>query len=55
MWECARALDGRLKEHLRVPSPIYDHGNTTKHHIGMDHFSIMSGKAHNITRAVTKT
>ena len=29
--ESARTFEERLKEHLKAPSPIYEHDNTTGH------------------------
>ena len=42
----------RLKEHLRVPSPISDHTNTTGHHTKLDNFSIVGRELHTIARAI---
>ena len=34
--ESARTSGKRLKEHLRVPSPIYDHAHTSGHYITLE-------------------
>ena len=48
----ARTFGERLRAHLRAPSPIYDHANTTGHHISVNNFSIVYWKAHSITRII---
>ena len=30
-----------FKEHLKAPSPIYDHQNITGHNVTLDNFSIL--------------
>ena len=50
--ESTRTFGERLKEHLRAHSPIYDHTNTTGHHIRVDNFSVVDRDAHNITRTI---
>ena len=42
----------RFKENLRDPSPIYDHGNISGHHISTDNLSIMGKEVHNITKTI---
>ena len=42
----------RLKEHLRAPSSIYDHANTSGHHTKWDNFSIVGREAHTLTRTI---
>ena len=37
----ARTSGERHKEHLRAPSPIYDHVNTTGHHTSMHNLSFL--------------
>ena len=41
--ESAKTFRERLKEHLRDPSPIYDHANTIGHHTRVDH---QGGQSH---------
>ena len=50
--ESARTFGKRLNEHLRSPSPINDHANTTGHHTTVDNFSIMGRESHNIARTI---
>ena len=40
----------RLKEHLRPPSPIYGHANTSGHHTKLDNFSIVGRESYTIAR-----
>ena len=37
--ETGRSFDERFKEHLRAPSPIFNHFKTTGHNITLDNFS----------------
>ena len=39
--ETARTFGERYKEHLKAPSPIYDHSNITGHNITLNNFSIV--------------
>ena len=45
-------LGEKYKEHIRTPSPIYDHVSTTSHPTRVDNFSIMGRESHNITRTI---
>ena len=47
--ESSRTFGGRFKEHLKAPSPIYDHFNTTGHNISIDNFNIVGGKTRTST------
>ena len=47
-----RASGDRLKEHLRAPSPIYQHSQATGHPINVDCFSIVGREAHGVTKTV---
>ena len=40
------------REHLKAPSPIYDHSNTTGHTTVLDNFSIVGREYHNLTRLI---
>ena len=42
--ESSRTFGERFKEHLKVPSPIYDHFNTTGHNITTENFNIVRRK-----------
>ena len=37
----------RFKEHLKVPSPIYEHCNITVHHTSVENFSIVGMESQN--------
>ena len=52
IWESARTFGERLKEHLRAPSPIYDHANTSGQHTKLDIFAIVGRESHTITRTI---
>ena len=39
--ESARNFEERFKEHLKAPSPIHDHINTSGHSVTIDNFSIL--------------
>ena len=45
-----RTFGERLKEHLRVPFPIYQHSQAMGHHISVDCFTIIDREAHGTTR-----
>ena len=40
----------RFKEHLKVPSPIYDPQNITGHNVTLDNFSIVGREDQNLCR-----
>ena len=48
--ESSRTFGERFKEHLKVPSPIYDHFNTTGHTTTLDNFSIVRREDQNLIR-----
>ena len=54
--ESGRTLGDRVKEHLRVPSPIHQHSNTTGHPVSPDCFTIVlrepQGNTRNIKEAM---
>ena len=39
--ELSRTFGERFKEHLKAPSPIFDHYNTTGHQVSIENFSIV--------------
>ena len=45
-------LSERFKEHLRSPSPIYDHYKTTGHEVSLDNFSIVGRDDQSMTRTI---
>ena len=48
----SRTFGFRCKEHLRVPSPIYDHVNTIGHSIQLNSFCIVDRESQYITRII---
>ena len=50
--ESARTFSERFKEHLKPPSPIYDHSNISGHAVTIDNFSIVGREDQNIKRAI---
>ena len=52
--ESARPFGERFREHLKAPSPIYDHCTTTGHTTAMDNFSIVGREDHNLMRLKKK-
>ena len=50
--ESSRTFGERYKEHLKAPSPIYDHHTTTGHETSLENFSIVGREDQNLTRAV---
>ena len=50
--ESGRTLAERLRECMRVPSPIHDHHNTTGHYLSLENFSIVGKEDQSITRSI---
>ena len=48
--ESSRTFGERFKEHLKAPSPIYDHFNTTGHHVTIENFNIVGREDQNLNR-----
>ena len=48
--ESARTFAERFKEHLKAPSPVYDHYNTSGHNVTIENFSIVGRKDQNLMR-----
>ena len=48
----ARNFEERLKEHLKAPSPIYDHHNTSGHDVTIDNFTILGREDQNLLRTI---
>ena len=51
-WRIWQTIRGQGKEHLRVPSPIYQHSNTTGHPISPDCFTIIHREPQGNTRDI---
>ena len=50
--ELARNFAERFKEHLKVPSPIYDHSNISGHTVTIENFSILVREDQNFNRTI---
>ena len=50
--ESARTFAERFKEHLKCPSPIYDHSKISGHSLTIDKFSIVGREDQNLKRAI---
>ena len=50
--ESPRTFEERFKEHLKAPSPIYDHFNTTGHHVTIQNFNIVGREDQNLNRLI---
>ena len=53
--ESARTFGERFKEHLKAPSPIYDHSNITGHTTTLENFSIVGREDQNLTRLIKES
>ena len=53
--ETARTFRDKLKEHLKAPSPIYDHSNTTGHNVNINNFSIVGREEQNLSRLIKES
>ena len=50
--ESSQTFGERFKEHLKAPSPIYDHQSITGHDTTIDNFSIVGREDQNLIRAI---
>ena len=50
--ESSRTFGERFREHLKAPSPIYDHYNITGHSTSIENFSIVGREDQNLIRAI---
>ena len=48
----SRTFGERLKEHLKAPSPIFDHYNITGHKVSLENFSIVGREEQNLMRTI---
>ena len=53
--ETARTFGERFKEHLKAPSPIHDHSNTTGHTTNISNFSIVGREEQNLSRLIKES
>ena len=50
--ESSRTFGERFKEHLKPPSPIYDHSNITGHNVTINNFNIVGREDLNQMRTI---
>ena len=50
--ESSRTFGERFREHLKAPSPIYDHFNIIGHSVTTDNFSIVGREDQNLIRTI---
>ena len=50
--ESSRTFGERNKEHLKAPSPIFEHQNNTGHTTSVENFTIIGREGHNMARAI---
>ena len=50
--ESSGTFGERFKEHLKAPSPIFDHYKTTGHQVSIENFSIVGREEQNLMRAI---
>ena len=50
--ESLRTFGERFKEHLKAPSPIFDHYKTTGRQVSIENFSIVGREEQNLMRAI---
>ena len=48
----SRTFDERFKEHLKAPSPIYEHDIKTGHKTSVENFRIIGREGHGISRTI---
>ena len=52
--ESSRAFGERFREHLKAPSPIYDHSNITGHNVTINNFHIVGREDLSLMRTIKK-
>ena len=53
--ETSRTFGERFKEHIKAPSPIHDHNNTTGHTTSLENFSIVGREEQNLSRLIKES
>ena len=53
--ETARTFGERLKEHLKAPSPVYDHGAISGHGASINGFGMVGREEHNLSRLIKES
>ena len=51
----ARTFGERFKEHLKAPSPIYDHSHITGHSTTLNNFNIVGREEQNLSRLIKES
>ena len=55
IWLSSRTFGERFGEHLKAPSPIYDHQSNSSHIISIENFKIIAREGNNMARAIKKS
>ena len=50
--ESARTFGERYKEHLKAPSPIFEHNNASGHTTSVENFKIIGREGHGMARTI---
>ena len=50
--ESGRTFGERFREHLKTPSPIFNHQNTSGHRRSIDNFKIIGREENNVARTI---
>ena len=50
--ESARTFEKRYREHLKAPSPIFEHNNATGHTASVENFKIIGRERHGMARTI---
>ena len=53
--ETSRTFGERFKEHLKAPSPIHDHSNTSDHTTTLDNFKVVGREEQNLSRLIKES
>ena len=53
--ETARTFGERFKEHLKTPSPIYDHSNISGHSTTINNFTVVGREEQNLSRLIKES
>ena len=52
--QSGRSFGDRLKEHLRAPSAIHHHSQTTGHPVNLECFTVVDRESQGVTRTIKK-
>ena len=50
--ESSRTFGERFRQHLKIPSPVYDHSNINGHNVTINNFSIVGREDLNLMRTI---